>query len=107
MNEQIERNRMELILALRSGRYKQIFGRYFDGKGGVCLFGVIMQLFNYNEKSDKHTELGLSFDSSIQLTDLNDSGKTFPELADILVKDYGFPDAHIEEPVVELQEVAV
>ena len=45
MSEQIQRNRMELVLALRSERYEQCQGGYVKGDS-VCWAGLGMKLFN-------------------------------------------------------------
>ena len=112
MNEQIERNRMELVLALRSGRYTQLREIRSNGQHNhFCFAGLAGQIIigDHNSVSSGFCDkIQLSVRQVWDLAMLNNSGKTFPELADILVKDYGFPDVHIEEPQVELelQEVA-
>ena len=129
MNEQIERNRMELVLALRSGRYTQLLYETHNGRPNTfCFAGLGLNLFvveckkligkyehlwHYRELSDKLGWADEDYESCIfngdfeidisknlaNLARANNSGKTFPELADILVKDYGFPDVHVEEPL--------
>ena len=122
MDAQIERNRTELILALRSGRYPQCRFHIIDG-GKRCLMCTGFKLFGINYKEVKDDpqqlladmlgiEMGMYFSShdpnlfhtGLQgLAMYNDHGKTFPELADILVKDYGFPDVHVFEEKLELE----
>ena len=114
-NEQIERNRLELVLALRSERYEQCTRVYTEGPGTYCFVGLSIKLFYGLEPPDSLGSLGYSdIKARLGLKTplnkfgyLNDDGKTFPELADILVRDYGFPDVYIDVPTVELEEVAV
>ena len=112
MNEQIERNRMELVLALRSGRYEQCYFNFFD-TSSMCVAGLGMKLFNIRDTNGSGSEMDsalavlcekLNIDKGWRskeksgiwnISHYNDYGKTFPELADILVKDYGFPDVQV------------
>lgn len=122
MNEQIERNRMELILALRSGRYTQLKMRLNNGKPDeFCFAGLGMNLFGIHTVKGETFKAFQSLANRLNLDYIrgakgklgnlirqNDFGnKTFPELADILVKDYGFPDVHIEDIQKRAYEIAV
>jgi len=93
--DQVKRNREEIILALRSGRYTQIIGvQSNDYENHHCIYGLRIKLFgprsDYSSKDDN--TLHLSMKEWIVLANLNNSGKTFLELSDILVKNYNFPD---------------
>ena len=78
----------ELIPALRSGRYSQCQGQYFDGES-CCVLGLVRKLVDPEGKSTFHkvfTDLGL-YDKPLRqnLLILNDyKGKSFPEIADWL-----------------------
>lgn len=77
MDEQIK---AKWVKALRSGKYEQCIG-YYELAGKHCCLGVlgkVMKVQNYG--TDFETEAGLS--SVIwELTDLNDSGATFEQIA--------------------------
>lgn len=122
MYDQIERNRMEMVLALRSGRYRQITGTYYNSRANeYCFLGLAFKLFMQEPRQLAISDtlcrdlikligikkLYLNENLSLwKLVKYNDDGKTFLELADILVKDYGFPDVYIWELQADLQEVA-
>lgn len=98
--------------ALRSGEYKQIKGALHDGHGFCCLGVAVDELmdgdWNWNSEnysygfdentgllsSDVLTELGLSDTAQVRLSNLNDDGFTFEEIADFIEKHVG----HLDEP---------
>lgn len=126
MDAQIERNRLELIIALRSGRYEQCGGTLFRGKQ-KCFAGLAMHLFSIAQswddvykKSERiawhevHAALGFPMDTDEviytkfplwPMVRANDSGKSFAEIADLLVENYKFPEAPVAVP--EKEEVMV
>ncbi|MGC1134589.1 MAG: hypothetical protein WA941_17305 [Nitrososphaeraceae archaeon] len=81
------------ILRVYGKQFTQIKERYSDGHDGRCAVGVIMSYYGWNGKDDSHAGeklvgasialryTGVSKDLIIQL---NDSGKTFEEIADYL-----------------------
>jgi len=81
------------ILRVYGKQFTQIIERYSDGHDGRCAVGVIMSYYGWNGKDDSHAgeklvgasialrHTGVSKDLIIQL---NDSGKTFEEIADYL-----------------------
>src|SRR5687767_14975041 len=84
------------VAALRSGNYRQGRGILHDGAGYCCL-GVFGDLQNIpTHVLRKWGGVNLEFDESLQplsainhavrnqLAQMNDSGKTFPEIADYI-----------------------
>ena len=81
------------ILRTYGKKFRQVRKRYSDGHDGRCAVGVIMSYYGWNGKDDPHARekllgasialihLGVSKDLIIRL---NDSGKTFDEIADYL-----------------------
>jgi len=124
MKAQIEMNRMEFVIALRDPQYPQLECRFrnnpYAGEPeaycamgyGLKLFGLFTELavgreefwnlqekLGWERKAPYCGELG-------NLIKMNDSkGLSFPQIADVLVADYGFPDVYAVKPVRE--EVAV
>lgn len=94
------------VAALRSGNYKQTQERLRDESGHCCL-GVLCEVFdptrwlpdgsNYYEyqgdPSDINLpytvkyEVGINSDNEDTLMEMNDSGKTFTEIADFIEKE--------------------
>jgi len=122
MFDQIERNQMEMVLALRSGRYTQGFNDWISGENEYCFMGLAYRILIGELPDTKHLtkyagdlfsfniiilrrKLNIDRKQQGSLVLLNDAGCTFLELADILVKDHGFPDVYVYEP--QLEEVAV
>ena len=81
------------ILRTYGKKFMQVRRRYSDGYDGRCAVGVIMSYYGWNGKDDSHAgeklvgasialrHTGVSKDLIIRL---NDSGKTFEEIADYL-----------------------
>lgn len=97
-------NAKRLVAALRSGDYKQTMGQLRNG-GGFCCLGVACNLFDptgwredmtYNNvkymlPADVQDFFGFTYgnatfgqDSTDGLTDRNDGGATFAEIADLI-----------------------
>jgi hypothetical protein len=81
------------ILRIQGKKFMQVRRRYSDGHDGRCAVGVIMSYFGWNGKDDSHAGeklLGASIAlrhlrvSKDLIIRLNDSGKTFEEIADYL-----------------------
>ncbi|MGH6897454.1 MAG: hypothetical protein ACREJ5_13065 [Geminicoccaceae bacterium] len=63
-----------VVAALRSGHYRQIRGRYEDGKGGYCVLGLIRHL---------RLDPGLKPRQRLEVMHMNDTlCLTFDEIAD-------------------------
>jgi hypothetical protein len=81
------------ILRIYGKQFTQITERYSDGRNGRCAIGVIMSYFGWNGKDDSHaagkllgTLIALRYtgiDKNL-LIELNDSGKSFDEIADFI-----------------------
>jgi hypothetical protein len=81
------------ILRIHGKKFRQVRRRYSDGHYGRCAVGVIMSYYGWKGKDDSHARdkllgasialrhVGVSKDSIIRL---NDSGKTFEQIADYL-----------------------
>ena len=80
------------ILRFYGKQFTQIIGRYTDGRNGRCAMGVIMEYYGWNGKQNSNTtylqasycalkKSGVSDDIIFQM---NDTGKTFDEIADFL-----------------------
>ena len=81
------------ILRTYGKKFRQVRRRYSDGHDGRCAVGVIMSYYGWKGKADSHAgeklmgasialrHTGVSRDLIIRL---NDSGKTFDEIADYL-----------------------
>ena len=81
------------ILRTYGKNFRQVRKRYSDGHNGRCAVGVIMSYYGWKGKDDSHAgekllgasialrHTGVSKDLIIRL---NDSGKTFEEIADYL-----------------------
>ncbi len=70
--DQVTRNREELVLALRSGRYPQCCKSYFGKDNSVCFLGLIMKLLHLSDVyEDKATPFGLVLGDSISLMEMN------------------------------------
>ena len=81
------------ILRIHGKRFRQVRKRYSDGHDGRCAIGVIMSYYGWKGKDDSHAgekllgasialrHAGVSKDFIIRL---NDSGKTFEEIAEYL-----------------------
>ena len=81
------------ILRIHGKKFRQIRKRYSDGHDGRCAVGVVMSYYGWTGKDDSHAGekllgasialryAGVSKDLIIRL---NDSGKTFEEIADYL-----------------------
>jgi len=108
--DQIYRNREELVIALRSGRYSQCKWHVTLGPSR-CFIGIGYELFGLAAEDmsiiSLANKLGIVVGRYFSSADLknnivykgingmamhNDRGKTFPEIASILVRDYNFPD---------------
>jgi len=127
MNPQIEMNRMELIIALRSNNIEQCFGHLATGDKR-CFMGVAYDLFEIldagtwemtwhgqQEQVDRFSRLAhtLGFPEYSEethgyhqhplqvLVAMNDAYNSFPELAGFLVRVYDFPDVYAVKPVQE------
>jgi hypothetical protein len=86
------------ILRIHGKKFRQVRKRYSDGHNGRCAVGVVMSYYGWNGKDDSHAggkllgasialrHTGVSKDLIIQL---NDSGKTFGEIADYLDRAVG------------------
>ena len=85
------------IAALRSGKYKQAKERLYDPEtGGFCCLGVYCQVISKDlkaylaEEPEGPTEAYRKFDHLIggdlkmKVIAMNDEGKTFAEIADVL-----------------------
>ena len=87
--------------ALRSGKYKQAKGTLHDAKtGGFCCLGVYCKVITKDSKAylgsgsegpeeayDKFNSL-LGHKLKNELIQMNDTGKTFDEIADVLERKY-------------------
>jgi hypothetical protein len=83
------------ILRIYAKKFTQVIGRYSDGYNGRCAIGVIMSYFGWNGKdmiqADKKLLGALialrssGIDKNL-LIELNDSGRSFEEIADFLDK---------------------
>jgi len=111
---QIRRNQEELVIALRSGRYSQCKWHHKEGLNR-CFIGLGFELFSIDLEDHPiqllANKLGTVDGRYFSMSDLNnnivykginglamhnDRGKTFPEIASILVRDYNFPDVQYE-----------
>jgi hypothetical protein len=81
------------ILRIYGMRFKQIKKKYSDELDGRCAIGIIMSYFGWNGKHDSdasnslQTALHILEDAGIRsgvVIKLNDSGKTFIEIADYI-----------------------
>ena len=75
------------ITALRSGNYKQCYGKIKDEYGATCAVGVANAAcgdFSFFTDGPKYWG---SWGKAIALNDVEK--KTFPEIADILEQEYG------------------
>lgn len=90
-------NTNNLVRALRSGKYRQVHCQFKDGKGGFCVLGLGIHLVepkgtfylhdfvrDYGFKSVY--ESNLFRDTSLMT--LNDIGKSFTEIADLIEQTY-------------------
>ena len=85
------------IKALRSGRYEQTTG-VMESFGSYCCLGVLRKIMHPTSKKTAPSEdilcpshaieAGLHVRSQRKLTELNDEGKTFPEIAAFIEKHY-------------------
>lgn len=83
--------REKWIAALRSGEYVQTNGVLRNAQNGFCCLGVCADLIG-EAGWERHAEWGdeligeVILDDCIQqdLAELNDNGKTFPEIADYI-----------------------
>jgi hypothetical protein len=81
------------ILREYGKKFTQITERYSDGRNGRCAMGVIMSYFGWNGRDENHASSKLlgtlialrqaGIDKNF-LIEMNDSGMTFNEIADIL-----------------------
>jgi len=81
------------FLRIHGKEFRQVRKRYSDGHDGRCAVGVIMSYYGWKGKADSHAaekllgasialrRTGVNKDLIIRL---NDSGKTFEEIADYL-----------------------
>lgn len=77
------------LTALRSGDYYQIQGEYEDGGGGCCVGGVLWSVSPLRSDNWLLALLewtGLDPEAWGLVVGMNDSGSTFPELADWIEK---------------------
>lgn len=97
MSKQLQLLKQEVtvsqILRNYGSNFTQIRKRYSDGRNGRCAIGVIMSYFGWNGKDDGEAskrllatlvalrQAGINKESLIEM---NDSGKTFDEIADYL-----------------------
>jgi hypothetical protein len=97
MSQQQQLLKLELtvsqILRIYGKKFRQVRRRYSDGHDGRCAVGVIMSYYGWKGRNDSHAaekllgtsialrHTGVSKDLIIRL---NDSGKTFEEIADYL-----------------------
>jgi hypothetical protein len=103
--EQMKKNRRLWVEALRSGKYKQGTGRLRSADNKYCCLGVLSTIAKckwmkhkssysvgseYHNATDKARNfvglrgIGGEFFNGEALWDLNDSGTTFSEIADII-----------------------
>lgn len=91
----------EWLQALRSGKYKQARYVLKDGRGRYCCLGVLADLHGVDWIEMKHnlwtlnvgqsvaTEYGLDWNTGGVLSEMNDTGKSFAEIADYI-------EAHVQ-----------
>lgn len=86
---------MSQILRTYGKQFTQITGWYTDGRNGRCATGVIMSYYGWNGRDffgiarSLICTLHLLKNAGVQIdfiAQLNDSGKTFDEIADFLDK---------------------
>lgn len=91
------RNTNNLLKALRSGEYRQVQCKFKDGKGGFCVLGLGIHLVDKKSASYSHDfvrDYGFKsvFESKLfketSLMTLNDIGKSFEEIADLIQATY-------------------
>jgi hypothetical protein len=83
------------VLRIHGKQFRQITERYSDGHNGRCALGVIMSYYGWNGQDDSESATKLlgtlialryaGIDKNL-LTELNDSGLSFDEIADYLDK---------------------
>ena len=79
------------ILREYSGQFDQITGRYSDGSNGRCAIGVLSSYFGWDGRDkDKRLQYDsqihelITPETEVKILKLNDSGKSFKEIADII-----------------------
>lgn len=76
------------VEALRSGKYQQCRKQYFDRKADAHCCLDVLAVVNQGEQArgtvtfHRNVEDKLPIDQLENLVDMNDGGKTFPEIAD-------------------------
>jgi hypothetical protein len=93
LKQQQQQLTVSQILRVYGKQFRQIQSRYSDGKNGRCAIGVIMSYFGWDGKDDSQAASKLlgalitlraaGVDKNL-LIEMNDSGKTFDEIADFL-----------------------
>jgi hypothetical protein len=98
-------NRATWCAALRSGKYKQGCGaladtRLGDGATIHCCLGVAQEIFGLQQTkngaeliddNECQATLGLDVMGQRDLSALNDDGKSFDQIADIIERQYALP----------------
>jgi hypothetical protein len=92
--EQVQLLRLEWLARLRAGKDKQIRGQFEDDKDGVCAVGLAVRILEEHGIASKVLATGYIVRKRFGMSDrmvhkimvLNDSGKSFPEIADVLEK---------------------
>jgi len=74
---------------LRATKVRQIREMYLDGKGGYCAVGAIRHYFGWSGEQDKLSEAHYKTVTALNgavghVIVLNDAGKSFDEIADVL-----------------------
>ena len=77
------------ILCVYGKQFKQIKRRFSDGQNGRCAMGLIMSYYGWDGRSDVSKSMKIALNSLREvgisrgtIIKLNDSGKTFVEIAD-------------------------
>jgi hypothetical protein len=77
------------VKALKSGDFKQCKGK-LKHIGRYCCLGVLGEVINHGSLNfgtkDREDLTGLSYNEQKELARLNDSGKTFKEIASYIIK---------------------
>lgn len=94
------------LAALRSGEFKQAQGSLVKGQLGYCCLGVLCVAMGWELRDrisggaftgistgppqlvGRYNDSGLTDDNRAYLAQLNDSGRTFAEIADVIEREF-------------------